>query len=340
VRTDDDVSTSVGGGIGRITLERPKAMNALTTPMVARIQDSLDAWDTDDAVRVVVIDGAGERGLCAGGDIKMFHASARGDGSEARAFFRAEYRMNATIARYRKPVVALQFGAVFGGGVGISSHARHRLVAQGASVGMPEVGIGFVPDVGGTWLLGRTPGQLGIYLALTGLPANAADAVLCGLSDAVVTAADLDAVRAAADEHAVLDVVARAGGPAPGGVLAGRRPWIDACFTAPTARQILDRLRRTDDADALATADLIATRSPEAVELTLLAIRRARTLPRLEDALAMEFGIASASLRRHDFVEGIRAQVIDKDRRPQWRPAGLDGVDLPALAAMIDATPG
>jgi enoyl-CoA hydratase len=145
----DDVRTAVHGGIGRITLERPKAMNALTAPMVARVDGALAAWRSDARVDAVLIDGAGERGLCAGGDIKMFHASALGDGSEATAFWAAEYAMNAHIARYPKPVVALMTGAVLGGGVGIGSHARHRVVTDTTSIGLPEVGIGFVPDVGG-----------------------------------------------------------------------------------------------------------------------------------------------------------------------------------------------
>ena len=166
--TDDpvDVLTSVRDGVGRITLDRPRAMNALTRPMVGAVDSALHAWRDDPEVQVVLIDGSGERGLCAGGDIKSFYASALGDGSEARAFWVEEYAMNAHIDAYPKPVVALMFGVVLGGGVGVSAHAEHRLVTDGSSVGMPEVGIGFVPDVGGTWLLGGAPGELGLYVAL------------------------------------------------------------------------------------------------------------------------------------------------------------------------------
>lgn len=347
LQTVDDVTTSVRNGVGRIVLARPRAMNALNHAMVARVHGALEAWRDDDEVHVVVIDGEGDRGLCAGGDIKMFHRSASADGSEATAFFRAEYRMNLAIARYPKPVVALMFGAVLGGGVGLSSHARHRLVESGAVVGMPEVGIGFFPDVGGTWLLARAPRNTGLYAALTGLPLAAADAVRCRLADAVVPMSVLEDVRAAEDDGAVLAIVAEStgggSGAAPSGVLAGREHWIEECFSAPTVQQILSRLGQVagaDAADAAETADVIATRSPEAVVLTLLAVRRARSLPSLETALDLEFALATESLRRPDFVEGIRAQVIDKDRNPRWRPASFDEVDASALAAWIDSRAG
>jgi len=332
--TDDpvDVLTGVRDGVGRITLDRPRAMNALTRPMVGAVDAALHAWRDDPEVEVVLIDGSGERGLCAGGDIKSFHASALGDGTEARAFWVEEYAMNAHIDTYPKPVVALMFGAVLGGGVGISAHAEHRLVTEGSSVGMPEVGIGFVPDVGGTWLLGHAPGELGLYVALTGLPVGPGDALLCGLADAYVTPETMSAVRDAPQAAALLSIVRGGAGSPPPGVLAGRREWIDTCFAAPTAVDILSALRATGVAEAHETADLIETRSPEAVELTLLAVRRARTLSTLREALEMELALSTASLERPDFVEGIRAQVIDKDRNPRWQPASLSVLDAVEVA--------
>jgi enoyl-CoA hydratase len=333
----DDVCTSVHGGVGRITLDRPKAMNALTYPMVLRVDGTLEAWRTDPNVRVVLIDGAGERGLCAGGDVKMFHASALADGRGATEFFAAEYRMNALIAAYPKPVVALMSGAVLGGGVGISAHAGHRVVTDTTSIGMPEVGIGFVPDVGGTWLLGHAPGELGLYLAMTGLAVGPGDALYCGLADLYLPLHEFADLRSAPNSEALLAALepAHAGWPPAPLIAEGR--WIDDAFAAPTAREIVRRLRRSGVPQAVDTADVIEARSPEAVELTLLAVRHARTLTALPPALAAEFATSVASLRRPDFVEGIRAQVIDKDRNPRWTPARLDGVDVDRLAAAFAA---
>ncbi len=331
----DEVRAEVRGGIGRLTLARPRAMNALTLPMVTRALEQLQAWQDDPGVQAVVLDGEGDRGLCAGGDLKMFYASARSDRVEVSAFFRTEYAMNALIADFRKPVVALMTGAVLGGGVGFSAHARHRLVALEAQVGMPEVGIGFVPDVGGTWLLGRAPGELGTWLGVTGSTVGPADAVLCGLADAVVSASVVEAVRQAPDFRRLMDLVVSAGAAVDGAVLPAWRPWIDRCFRAPTVREIVVRLREESSADAQACAELLQTRSPEAVELTLLAVRRARELPSLSRALALELAVSLDSLGRHDFLEGIRAQVIDRDRTPHWEPSSLAEVDVPALARQV-----
>ena len=334
---NDDVRTSVRGGIGRITLDRPRAMNALTHPMVARIDGALNDWRTDPDVRAVLIDGAGERGLCAGGDIKMFYASALADGPDATEFWTAEYRMNAHLAAYPKPVVALMFGAVLGGGVGISAHTRHRVVTETTSIGMPEVGIGFVPDVGGTWLLANAPGELGLYLALTGLAVGAGDALLCGLADVFVPSPELDGLRAAPDAETLLSAVENPRVDPPPAPLAEQRAWIDECFAAPTGAEIVQALHRHDCVEAKAAADVILTRSPEAVELALLAVRHARTLRSLPAALAAELAVSTASLDRPDFVEGIRAQVIDKDRDPHWTPSRLDEVDVAQLTDRFGA---
>ena len=323
----EGVRTSVRGGVGRITLDRPKAINALTRGMVRRVDQVLRSWSADCEVAAVLIDGVGERGLCAGGDLKTFYASALADGRQAREFWRAEYRLNAYIARYPKPVVAIMFGSVLGGGVGISAHARHRVVSDGSLVGMPEVGIGFVPDVGGTWLLAAAPDRLGYYLGLTGLTVGPADAILCGLADAYVPATALAAIRFAATADELLSAVGDGKRPPPPGELAGRRGWISECFSAATALEIVCRLRGSANPDAAATADVIEARSPQAVELTLHAIRRASSLGSLESALEMEMALSSASLHRADFVEGIRAQVIDKDRAPRWRPGTLRELD-------------
>jgi enoyl-CoA hydratase len=324
----EHVRTSVHGGVGRITLDRPRALNALTADMVAAVDQCLRRWRDDASVEAVLLDGEGERGLCAGGDVKMFHASALADGEEARDFWRSEYAMNAHVAEYPKPVVALMHGVVLGGGVGFGAHARHRLVTDGSSVGMPEVGIGFVPDVGGTWLLGRAPGELGLHLALTGLPVGPGDAVRTGLADAYAAPEELAAIRGATDADELVRRATSSTAELPAGELDRCRGWIDECFSAPTAADVVERLRATGDPEATAAADVIATRSPEAVELTLRAVRRARTLPSLREALEMELALSTASLLlRPDFVEGIRAQVVDKDRNPRWRPRSLAELD-------------
>ncbi len=189
-----DVLLRTEGRAGFVTLNRPRALNALTHAMVLAVDEALTAWEHDPAVETVVIDGAGERGLCAGGDIRAIHDDARAGGTASAAFWRDEYRLNARIARYPKPYVALMDGIVMGGGVGISAHGSHRVVTERSRVAMPETGIGFVPDVGGTYLLGRAPGELGTHLALTGTPVGAADAILAGLADRYVPAAGLPAL--------------------------------------------------------------------------------------------------------------------------------------------------
>ncbi|MGW2014735.1 enoyl-CoA hydratase/isomerase family protein [Streptomyces sp. NPDC001927] len=314
------------GRIGHITLNRPQALNALTHPMVRRIDAALTAWEHDPAVETVVISGAGERGLCAGGDIRAIHEDARAGGRASAAFWRDEYRLNARIARYPKPYVALMDGIVMGGGVGISAHGSVRIVTERSRIAMPETGIGFVPDVGGTYLLALAPGELGTHLALTGTPVGAADALLCGLADHHVPSAELGALLADLAELPVRDALARHVRPAPPGVLAGRREWIDACYAADTVEEIVHRLLGHGSPEAKEAAETLLAKSPTALKVTLAALRRARHLGPLERVLDQEYRISCAALTGPDLVEGIRAQVVDKDRNPRWRPATLDEV--------------
>ncbi|MET8508426.1 enoyl-CoA hydratase/isomerase family protein [Streptomyces sp. NPDC004787] len=323
---EPEVLVHTEGRAGFLTLNRPRAINALTHGMVRRIDEALTAWADDPAIGTVVLGGAGERGLCAGGDIRAIHADAVAGGSASLAFWRDEYRLNARIARYPKPFVALMDGIVMGGGVGLSGHASVRVVTERSRVAMPETGIGLVPDVGGTWLLGRAPGELGTHLALTGTPVGAADALLTGLADHHVPAAELPALTAALAEEDAAAVLARFARPAPEGELAARRDWIDACYGAGTVEEIVQRLTDSGVPEAKETATLLLTRSPTALKATLAAVRRARALDSLEAALTMEFRLSSAALRSPDLVEGIRAQVVDKDRNPRWNPPTLAGV--------------
>ncbi|MEV3858859.1 enoyl-CoA hydratase/isomerase family protein [Streptomyces sp. NPDC050095] len=322
------VLVAVDGRTARITLNRPRALNALTPAMVRRIASALDTLESDPAVRTVVLDGAGERGLCAGADIRLFHDDARsGDRTASQDFLRDEYRLNSRIAHYPKPYVAVMDGIVMGGGVGLSAHGSVRLVTERSRIAMPEVGIGLVPDVGGTWLLARAPGHLGTHLALTGASIGAADALLCGLADHCVPSSQLPQLLADLAESTPDEAVARHERPAPVGVLAEQRAWIDACYAADTVEEIVDRLVSCGEPAAKEAAETLHSRSPAALKATLESLRRAARLDSLEQALDQEYRVSCAALGTHDLPEGIRAQIIDKDRNPQWSPATLAEVE-------------
>lgn len=324
------------GALGLLTLDRPRALNALTHAMVRRLAEALAAWaDADgDGVRTVAIVGAGDRGLCAGGDVvTLARDVTEGDGTGAAAFWRDEYRLNLAIARFPKPVVAVQDGVVLGGGVGISGHASHRLVTERTRIGFPEVAIGFVPDVGGTWLLTRAPGELGTRLAMTGTPVGPGDALLLGLADRFVPSERLPALLAALETDDVDDAVRSVQADPPAGELAAVRSVTDAAFAGDDVGAILERLRRSGDPAAGELAATIEQRSPLAVAVTLAALRRGRTLPSLAAALDQEYRTSRRSSQHPDFVEGIRAQLVDKDRNPRWDPATHDEVE----AADVDA---
>ncbi len=323
----DEVLVRRQGGLGRITLDRPRAINALTLGMVGAIAAALEAWEAEPAVLAVLIDGAGPRGLCAGGDIRFLHDSVRaGTPERADGFLHAEYRLNARIARFPKPYLALMDGLVMGGGVGISAHGRVRIVTERTRLAMPEVGIGFVPDVGSTHLLSRAPGELGTHAALTGEVMGAADALLCGLADHYVASDRLPALvaaLAACDDAAALAacVEAHAEAPSPGRY-AAEAGWIDACYRHDDVEAILAALRAHPDAAAQAAAARVAGNCPTSVAVALRALRAARSDGRLEPCLEREYRLATALIRRPDFVEGVRAAVIDKDRHPAWQPLG------------------
>ncbi|MDT7765951.1 MAG: enoyl-CoA hydratase [Mycobacterium sp.] len=317
---NEDVLVSVELGVGLITLNRPKAINSLTHPMVTAMATVLTDWEHDDDIHAVVLSGAGERGLCAGGDIVEVYNSARAGGGDAAKFWYDEYLLNAHIARYPKPYVALMDGIVMGGGVGVSAHANVGVVTETTKMAMPEVGIGFIPDVGGTYLLSRAPGRLGLYAALTGAPFDGADAIAMGFADAYVPHEKLAAFRESIVDDGVDAALAAHAIEPPASNLLAQRHWIDECFAGDTAEDIIAALRGHDAGPANDAANLIASRSPVSVSVALEAIRRAADLEALEDVLRQEYRTSCASLRSHDLVEGIRAQVIDKDRNPKWSP--------------------
>jgi len=335
----DEVLTRVEAGVGLITLNRPEAINSLDQQMVDALSAVLTRWEVDDAVRAVVLSGAGERGLCAGGDVVAVYHSAREDGVQARRFWRAEYQLDGQIGRFAKPYVSLMDGIVMGGGVGVSAHANTRVVTDTSKIAMPEVGIGFIPDVGGAFLLSRAPGALGLHAALTGAPFSGADAIAMGFADHYVPHSDLDAFAAAIVADGVVSALAGHAIQPPPSTIAAQRDWIDECFAGDTVEDIVAALRGHDAGPAQDAANLIATRSPIAVSVALEAVRRAAKLQTLEDVLIQDYRVSSASARSHDLVEGIRAQIIDKDRNPKWSPATLAAVtaaDVDAYFAPVD----
>ncbi len=335
---NEDVLVTVDRGIGLISLNRPKAINSLTHPMVSAISQALTEWRDDDALTAVVVSGAGERGLCAGGDIVQVYNSARGDHRIASSFWWDEYRMNAQIARFPKPYVALMDGIVMGGGVGVGAHGSHRIVTDTTKMAMPEVGIGFIPDVGGTYILSRAPGLLGLHAALTGAPFAAGDAIAMGFADHFVPHDKLPEFKDSILSDGIDAALASHVTEPPASNLMAQRDWIDDCYASETVEEIVAALRGHGTAAGDA-ADLIMTRSPISLSVALEAVRRAVELDTLEDVLRQEYRTSCGSLNSHDLVEGIRAQVIDKDRKPKWSPRSLPDVtraDIEAYFAPQD----
>ncbi len=331
------------GGLGHITLQRPRAINALTPDMVAAIDAALADWSDDPALVGVLIDGAGERGLCAGGDIRFMHDCVRaGMPERADAFLRGEYRLNARIARLPKPYVAIMDGLVMGGGVGVSAHGSIRIVTERTRLAMPETGIGFLPDIGATWLLAVAPGECGTHAALTGEAMGAADALSCGLADHHVRSDRLPAlvaelVRCA--DAAELDacVSAAASAPAPGW-FAEHGSWIESCYRFDAVDAILEALQAQPEPEAQAAARRIGRNAPLSLTVTLRALRRGRGFGRLERCMDQEYQLGTGLIRRPDFLEGVRAAVIDKDRNPRWRPAALAEVDPEEVERLFGST--
>ncbi|TXG92819.1 enoyl-CoA hydratase/isomerase family protein [Rhodococcus rhodnii] len=317
----DKVRVGRRGGVGEIVLDRPRAINALDHDMVREIAAALLEWESDGEIRAVLVRGAGERGLCAGGDIVSIHRDATTGGVASLDFWRDEYVLNGAIARYPKPYVVFMDGIVMGGGVGISAHGDVRLVTERSVVAMPETGIGFVPDVGGTYLLARTPGEIGTHLALTGARMGAGDAIACGFADHFVHSEDLDGFAETLVEDSVDAAVARFARPAPESPLLAAREWIDPAYSASTVEEIVERLAAAPQPEARAAAEALATKSPTSLAVTLESVRRAARAESLEHVLDDEYRVSTRILGTHDLAEGIRAQVIDKDRTPRWDPA-------------------
>ena len=329
---------TVERGVGRLLLNRPQALNAIDGPMFGAIRTLLERWHDDPAVRAVTIRGAG-RAFSAGGDIKYTVATAKsGERDLVDAIYRNEYAIDAMIDGFPKPLAALVHGVCMGGGMGLAMHAQVRVVSEDAMLAMPETEIGFFPDCGVSWLLLRLPGAIGTYLALTGARVGAADARWLGLATHVVRSGDLDAVQAlveragGADPSAAIAELAIETAPSP---LAALRPQIDAAFGADSMSGIAATLERADSGWARDTLATLRRMSPTALCLTFELLQRERGME-LEAALQLEYELARRTAFTPEFHEGVRAVVIDKDRRPAWSPARIEDVDLHAVSAYLD----
>lgn len=319
------------GRAGRLTLNRPQALNALTHAQCLGTLEALSAWRDDPAVALVILDGAGPRAFCSGGDIAQVTLEGRrGNLAAGRAFWRDEYRMNVTLARYPKPVVSFLHGFVMGGGVGYGCHNSHRIAGESLQLAMPECGIGLIPDVGGTWLLSRAPGAVGLWMALTAARLGPGDAIAAGFADAFVPEAEWEALKARLCETGR---PALPGRPAPDAPLMARRPLIDRLFAGATIPEILAALE-ADDSD-LARDALRAMRrnSPLSMASTLAMLRPPPAS--LEAAIRQEFRWVWRSMEQGDFIEGVRAQILDKDRNPRWKHARAEDVTAAEVAAML-----
>jgi enoyl-CoA hydratase len=324
----EDVLTFKEGRIGRIRLNRPKALHALNTGMCVAMAAALEDWRSDPAVEAVLIDHAEGRGFCAGGDIRMVAESGKGDGAAARRFFFEEYRMNYALFTYAKPVATVMDGITMGGGVGISLPARARIATENTKFAMPETGIGLFPDVGGGWYLSRLPGRMGQFLALTGHRLNGAECLALGLATHYLPADALRRAKAQIAEHP--QGIAAALGPLtitpPAAPILDRRNEIDRLFASDRLEEILVAL--ADDGGAWAAEQLaiLKTKSPQTMKVSLRLLADGARMATFADEMRQEYAVATRVAQRHDFLEGVRAVIVDKDNAPQWNPATPEGV--------------
>lgn len=332
------------GRVGLITLNKPKALNALSLAMIQAMEPRLHAWAADDGIDAVAIQGAGDRAFCAGGDIRDLY-EARGT-DYGRTYYAAEYTQNVTIHTYPKPYIALMDGVTMGGGVGVSVHGSHRVVTDRTLFAMPETGIGLFPDVGASWFLNCCPGSIGMFLGLTGYRMRAADCLYTGIGDFFVSADKLDAFlgklcAAGRLDGAAIDTILREGaGDAGDAPLAEHRAAIDRCYSAGSVEEIVERLEAEDSDWAREQIETIAGKSPISLKVTFRQLREGAHIESFADVMRMEYRIADRCFRGHDLFEGIRAVVIDKDGAPKWDPADLADVDEADVAEYFLPVPG
>lgn len=323
------------GAAGRITLNRPEALNALTLDMVRTIRATLDAWESDPSIRVVLLDGAGPRAFCAGGDVAALYAAARArDDDFARSFWAEEYALNDRIARYEKPVVAFIHGFCMGGGVGLACHARHRIVGESARIAMPECAIGLVPDVGSTALLTAAPEGIGPWIALTGARLEPCAAIAAGFADAFVPESNWPALREALGSGPAHECIEQHAAPAPGAPLPDS--VLRNAFLGETVPEILKALANCADPAARTAEAALRKGSPLALATALAMQQRLSPKGNLRAALQLEFRAVMQAFRQGDFAEGVRARIIDRDNAPKWHHAEPERVSRADLASQLE----
>lgn len=324
-----DIIIRKSGHAGHITLNRPKALNALTWDMCLVIEAALDDWRDDPNVAVIIIDGTGDRAFCSGGDIAEMYASGkRGDYDYGRRFWRDEYRLNAKIFNYSKPIVTFLQGFTMGGGVGVGCHASHRIVCDNSQIAMPECTIGLVPDIGGSLILARAPGRCGEYLGLTGDRMDAGDAIYAGFADTYVPEAVWDSLKEELSQTGDPTVIATAAHPAPQSRLAGWQAEIDATFAGKTLGDIYSVMPPVPGPAITRARKLMGRNAPLGMATAVQIIHQARQNARIEHALDHEFRYTYRCVEQGDFIEGIRAAIIDRDRTPAWQHKSWE--DVPA----------
>jgi enoyl-CoA hydratase len=341
----EDVRITVQKGLGRVTLTRPSALHALNAPMCETILSALERWSGDPTVHLVMVEHEeGTRGFCAGGDIRMLAQSGAGDASEARAFFNVEYRMNAALSAFPKPILAIMDGVTMGGGVGLSVHGSHQVATERTVFAMPETGIGLFPDVGGGWFLPRLSGALGTWLALTGARLKGADVAAARvathfLPSELVTnlKKQIEMADFSVDAAGLLNEILRSASHAvPAGSFEAHREIIDRCFALDTAEAIVAALEADGGEWAVDEAAVLRTKSPETVKVALRQLREGGRLSRFEDNMRMEYRIGWRKVQSPDFLEGVRAVIVDKDNAPVWSPARLEDVPEADVARYFD----
>ncbi|HEV7385223.1 MAG TPA: enoyl-CoA hydratase/isomerase family protein [Phenylobacterium sp.] len=332
--SEPEVLVRVDGAVGRITLNRPQALHALNTNMVRLITEALVTWIDNPIVKLVLIDHAGERGFCAGGDIRMLAASGAGDGREAREFFFNEYRLNSLLHDYPKTLVAIMDGVTMGGGVGLSRPCRYRVATERTTFAMPETGIGLFPDVGGGWYLSRMTDHFGLWLALTGARIKAADCELTCLATDYVESAQLPALKSAivAEPRAIETLLTEFEGDAGRPGLAAHQDEIARLFAGDSVEAIVANLKAADTDWAREQLAILATKSPQTMKVAFRQLKLGGAMKNFADNMAMEYRIGARVVQRHDFLEGVRAVIVDKDNAPKWDPPTLEGV----TDAMLD----
>ena len=338
---EPEILARIEGRVGRITLNRPAALHALTTNMVRLMTQALLAWREDPAVQLVMFDHAGERGFCAGGDIRMLADSGAAGGRLAREFFYLEYQLNDLLFRYPKPTLAIMDGITMGGGVGLAQPCRYRVATERTTFAMPETGIGLFPDVGGGWFLSRMPDHMGLWLALTGARIKAADCELLGIATDFVPADRIAELKdgVVADTDAVETLLTELEGDAGRPPVAQHQDEIARIFRAASVEAIIAGLQAADSEWAREQLKVLATKSPQTLKVAFRQLQRGARAATFAENMAMEYRIGARVVQRHDFLEGVRAVIVDKDNAPRWDPPTLEAVDTTLLDEIFALLP-